>query len=158
MLKRYTLAIAAVVIGSMLVACDDASSPQLGDVQISYRVGSGSSTCEDVGIAFVRVYLVSETESAVDETFACDPEGQTVTLMDVEAGSYTVRVEGLDSSHAVIYSGESDEDALEVEADQTNGPVSVVLNQLSGHADLDGLRRPGRLLARRGRRHRHSSL
>lgn len=131
MLKRYMLAVMAIVIGSMLVACDDDTSPQLGDVQVTYRVGSGSSTCEDVGISFVRVYLmVSETESAADETFACDPAGQTVTMNDIEAGTYTVRVEGLDGTNAIIYTGESAEDALEVEADQTNGPVSVVLNQL----------------------------
>jgi hypothetical protein len=130
MLMRYSIAFLALVVSAALVACDDDTSPQLGDVQVTYRIGSGSSTCEDVNIAFVRVYMMtSETTSEMDETFACDPDRQTVTLQDVPAGSYTVRVEGLNSANAIIYTGTSTME-IEVEADSTNGPVSVVLNQL----------------------------
>jgi len=123
----------ALAISTVLVAgtaCDDEVTAQFGDLQITYRIGSGTSTCEEVGIAFVRVYLdVSETETALDEIASCTPDDQSVVLQDVPVGTYDIRVEGMDSDNGVIYSGATEEN-VEVVADQTNGPVNVVLTQL----------------------------
>ena len=131
--------------------CDDGTpAVQTGDLQVTYRVGSGSSSCADVGIAFVRVHIgISGTEDLLYDTFACDPAEQSVSFAGVEAGTYTIRVEGLDAATDVIYRGEG-ASPVTVVADRTNGPVNVVLDQLRpsmeiffGFGDVGGCDRFG---------------
>jgi len=135
MLKRAWLAACAVALISLLVACDDNTTAQVGDLHVTYRVGSGTQNCEEAGISFVRVYVsISETEDLVDQIFPCDPEDQSVIFNDVEAGDYTVRVEGLDGDNNAIYQGENTD--VTVEANQTNEPDPVRLSQILPSIEL----------------------
>lgn len=131
MMKRTLIALVAVTMIPLTISCDDETpAPQLGDLIVAFRVGSGSQTCEDVGITDVRVYVnISATEELIDETVACDPANQTVTFNDVQAGTYTIRVEGLDDNNNPIYAGELAA-PFTVVANQTNETGVVVLNQL----------------------------
>ena len=144
-----TLAFAAFV--PLGAGCDDGTSvTPTGGLEVTYRVGSGTSSCADVGIAFVRVHIgMTETTDLLHETFPCDPAAQLVAFVGVDVGTYTIRVEGLDAGTNVIYRGEG---ALPVSvvADRTNGPVNVVLDQLRpsmeiffGFGDVGGCGRFG---------------
>ena len=74
---------------------------------------------------------------------ACNPDDQAVLLTDIEAGRYTVRVNGLDRDGVTIYTGES-ASQVEVVANQTNGPVSIVLDQVEPSLQLwFGFAEPG---------------
>lgn len=129
MYKRASSMMLGLILVFALASCSE-ESIATGDLQVRYRIGSGSSNCDDVDIHSVRVYLLTSGGAEVaDETFACDPAGQTVLLEGIEAGSYAVRVEGLDRGSDVVYTGELD-DMVDVAGNQTNGPVTVVLTQL----------------------------
>ncbi len=116
---------------TVATGCSDKKSEvSTGDLQVTYRVGSGSSSCEDVGIDFIQVHIaISETVDLVNEIFVCAPDAQSITFTDVEVGTYTIRIEGLDGGNSAIYSGQGTT-PVTVLADQTNGPVNVVLDQI----------------------------
>jgi hypothetical protein len=151
MVKRALFTGVIVAFASLAAGCDDGTSVQaVGDLQVTYRVGSGSSNCEEAGISFLRVYIaISETEDLLDQTFACQPGAQVVTFNAVDVGTYTIRAEGLDSGNNVIYGGQATTPVTVVE-DQTNGPVSVILDQIRpameiffGFSDVGGCTRFG---------------
>jgi hypothetical protein len=131
MLKSTLLALVAAVLVPWTLGCGEGMEPTLtGDLQVTYRVGSGSSTCADVGIASLRVHIfVNGTEVVRDEIFACEPGAQSVTFADIQEGTFTVRIEGLDSGSRLIFAGEAFQ-PFTVVAGQTNGPINVVLDQL----------------------------
>lgn len=123
------MVLAAAAAALALSACEPDDDP-IGDVQVVYRVGSGTSTCEDLGIEDVRIGLMtSATSSTVDQSLPCAPGDQTVLLSDVPAGDHTLRVEGLDDAAQPTHSGEAGSD-VEAGADQTSGPFTVVLDQI----------------------------
>lgn len=151
MTSRAWVVILAALLIPALTACDDGEpTVQTGDLQVTYQVGSGSTSCEDAGIEFVRVYIsISETEDLVDQIFPCEPDDQSVMFNDIEVGTYSVHIEGLDTDNNAIYNGEATRDVT-IEANQTNGPVNVVLNQIRpslqiyfGFADVGGCDRFG---------------
>ena len=131
MFKKALIAAVTAALVAVASGCNtETPTAQTGDLQVTLRVGSGSSTCADVGIAFFRVYIdISETETLIDQIFACEPDNQSITFIDVDVGTYTVRVEGLDGDNGVIYGGQTSEPIV-VGADRTNGPVNVILDQL----------------------------
>ncbi len=130
MCKTVPITILTAIIAVAAGCSEKSSEVEKGDLHVTYRVGSGSSNCEDVGIAFVRIHIaISETEELLRETFPCSPAAQSVTFTDVEAGSYTISIKGLDSGNNAIYSGQGLL-PVTVLADQTNGPVDVVLDQI----------------------------
>lgn len=118
-----------VVFLGVISGCGEEEVTNYGDLHVEFRVGSGSQTCEDAGIAFIRVDVYSGETPIADETIVCDPAGQWVIFTDIVVGSYTVAVSGLNDQNEMIYRGESNQ-AIDVLADQTNGPVTVVLDQL----------------------------
>ncbi len=121
--------IAAFFALSSLAGCGGDGSVETGDLQIAYRIGSGSSTCAQVGIDFVRVRLMTSGGTQVlEETVACAPADQNVMLKDVEEGTYTVKVDGLAGGNNVIYTGTTG--SVKVLGKQTNGPVTVVMTQV----------------------------
>lgn len=129
-MKTYmtNLTVLAVLLGVMS-GCAEEEVVQYGDLHAEFRVGSGSQTCEDAGIAFVRVDVYSGETSIADETIVCDPESQSVIFSDIVVGSYALIVSGLNDNNEMIYRGESSQ-VVDVLADQTNGPVTIVLDQL----------------------------
>jgi len=131
MFRKTMMALSVPVLLFALVACDDdGPAAQFGDLHVEYQVGSGRDTCDAVGIEFVRIYvMVSEDEELLDEMFACEPTNQSVTLPDVPVGTYSIRVDGLNGDNEVIYRGFSSGE-VEIEANMTNGPISVSLDQL----------------------------
>ncbi len=112
-----------------LTGCSE-DETQYGDLLVEYRVGSGSTDCEAEGIEFLRVYIMaSETTVFLEETFTCDADSETVLFEDVEVGTYTIRVEGLDGDNNIIFTGDLTRE-VEVEANQTNEAGPVVLSQI----------------------------
>ncbi len=129
MLVKLSKAAAALALLVAFAGCDD-DPTLLGNLQVSYRVGSGSQTCEEAGISFVRIQvMVNDTTIAQDSTVSCDPTNQTVIFADLDVGTYLIRVQGLDGDNVVIFTGESP-GAVTVEADQTNGPEMIILEQV----------------------------
>lgn len=129
MLKNALIALLTAALIPLATGCDDETPDPTGDLQVTYRIGSGSTNCEDEGIVSVHIYLVQGTTNVTDEVVACDPDNQSVMFEDVAAGDYTVRAEGLNSDSAIIYTGEITA-PVTVEADATNGPEQVILNQI----------------------------
>lgn len=126
--KFFSILLSLVII-LPLYGCDD-DEVQLGDLLVEYRVGSGSTDCEEEDISFLRVYLMtSETTVYEEETFTCNADSETVLIEDVEVGSYTIRIEGLDSDNNIIFTGELARE-VEVEANQTNEAGPVILSQI----------------------------
>lgn len=118
-----------VAVAFVLLACE-AEQAQVGDAQVVYRVGSGSTTCAEVGIRSVRVSLLSSaTQVEVERISPCTPDDQTVLVAGVAAGQYFVRVEGLDAGAQPLYTGTT-ADRMEVKGGRTNGPFTVVLDQI----------------------------
>lgn len=144
---RFEVLALLAFLGAM-AGCDEDPVVMYGDLHVTYRVGSGSQTCEEAGIAFVSIdVLQDEVTSVAEETISCDPDSQSFIFDDIVAGSYTVRVEGLNDESDLVYQGESN-GTVDVVADQTNGPVDVVLDQLRpsvqlwvGFADVGGCER-----------------
>jgi hypothetical protein len=130
MLKKALIALLTAALIPLATSCDDETPDPVGDLQVTYRIGSGSTNCEDEGIVSVHIYLVQGTTNVTDEVVACDPDNQSVMFQDVAAGDYTVRAEGLNSDSAIIYTGEITE-PITVEANATNGPENVILNQIA---------------------------
>lgn len=129
MMKKALFALLIVALVPLATGCDDEPAPQTGDLQVTYRVGSGSTTCEDEGITAVDIYIMSGTTTVTHQIFTCDPDDQSVMFEDLAAGTYTVRAEGLNSDQVITYSGEVTT-PVTVLASTTNGPVNVVLNQI----------------------------
>jgi len=144
---RGVLGVAALI---AMTSCGEEPAAGTGDLQVVYRVGSGSQTCEDAGIAFVEVEVLDSSDTVVaDTTVVCSPDDQSVILEDIVEGSYNVVVSGLNDQNAIIYSGETSA-PVTVAPDQTNGPETVVLDQLKpsimvwiGFADVGGCERFG---------------
>jgi hypothetical protein len=144
--KVMSLISAAVLLGVMS-GCEEEEPTLYGDLHAEFRVGSGSQSCEDAGIAFIRVDVLSGETPIADETVVCNPEEQSVIFPDIVVGSYTITVSGLNDQNEMIYRGESSE-AVDVLADQTNGPFTIVLDQLRpsimvwfGFSDVGGCER-----------------
>ena len=146
-IKSYRLLGAAVLTLSLAV-CDDEVPPGTGDLHVEFRVGSGSQNCDEANINFIRVdVMASETNSIAEMTVACDPDDQSVIFEDIEEGTYDLRVQGLNGDNALIFNGTSSA-PVEVVPDQTNGPVTVVIEQLRpsllvwfGFAEVGGCER-----------------
>lgn len=131
MSQRAPTTLIVVALFSIASGCGDQTTPvRNGDLEVTYRVGSGSSNCEEAGIAFIRVYVeVSETEVLLDEIFDCEPTAPSVTVNGIPAGTYAIRVDGLDAGNHLIFTGRATL-PVTILADQTNGPTNVVLDQL----------------------------
>jgi hypothetical protein len=129
MIAKLTRGAAAIALVALAAGCEE--DPVLvGDLQVAYRIGSGTQTCEDAGIAFVRIdVMVNASTLAQDMTVNCDPTNQSVVFNDLSVGNYIIRIQGLDRDNNVIYTGEST-DPVPVAADVTNGPVTIRLEQV----------------------------
>lgn len=133
-------------------ACEEESGPDTGDLHVTYRIGSGSATCDAVGIRQARVYVLTSPTAPTavrDATVSCDPTNQSFLLEDLEVGRYYLRVEGRDADDHVIYVGTTST-PTEVLADRTNGPVLVIIEQVRpsiqlwvGFSDVGGCDRHG---------------
>jgi hypothetical protein len=142
----------AAVAGLGGAACDSGGSATMGDLQVTYRIGSGSNICTVAGIWSVRVYVLDSATSTTavrDKTVACDAADQSVLVQDLPTGNYFIRVEGRGVDDGVTYSGVTST-ATTVEADRTNGPVQVIIEQIRpslqiwfGFADVGGCDRYG---------------
>lgn len=91
-----------------LAACDDEATP-VGDLEVSYRIG-GVDTCDEVGLDNIIVSLLTTetaTESAAEAPGRCDLDSP-ITVRDVNARSYWVRVDGYNEDGILTYSGMSD--------------------------------------------------
>ena len=132
----FALLATGLLIGVAGCGDDGTADPIVGDLQVTYRVGSGSSNCQDVGIRFVRVYIgISETEDLRDLIIPCDSDAQFATFADVPVGTYTIRALGLDSASRAIYRGQAGAPTI-VLADRTNGPVDLVLDEIRPSLEL----------------------
>lgn len=128
MIKKAFVAVLTVALVPLATSCDDEEA-QTGDLQLEYRIGSGSTTCEDEGIVNIHFYVMSGTTTVTDDIFPCDPDDQAVLFEDVAAGSYTIKADGLNSESVIIYTGEI-ATAITVEANATNDGGTVILNQI----------------------------
>ncbi len=91
------------LLGAFLVGCG--SDP--GSVLVGWNVGL-SSNCGEAGIATVRITLEEEGGSTLgpfDASCAAGEGGATFRISDVDEGSYTITLEGLDAGGGVIYTG-----------------------------------------------------
>ncbi|MBN1773746.1 MAG: hypothetical protein JXB32_20965 [Deltaproteobacteria bacterium] len=135
-----------------LAACEEESGPETGDLHVTYRIGSGSTTCDAVGIRQARVYVLTSPTAPTavrDATVNCDAADQSFLLHDLEVGRYYLRVEGRDADDHVIYVGTTTT-TTEVLANRTNGPVMVIIEQIRpsiqlwvGFSDVGGCDRHG---------------
>lgn len=136
-----------ILLAGVMSGCAEEEPTLYGDLHVEFRVGSGSQTCEDACIAFIRIDVLFGETPIADETVVCDPEAQSVIFADIEVSSYAVVVSGLNDSNEMIYRGETSQ-AVDVLADQTNGPHTVILDQLRpsilvwfGFSDVGGCER-----------------
>ncbi len=131
MLKRAILGLLGLTLVLPFAACDDDPLPT-GNLVVEYRIGSGSKTCDDVGIDQVRVYVVNSLDdlsSPEARGFTnCDPEDQTVEIEGIDQGDYFIRVEGLDEDGNLIYEGQTnDRERIQGNEDNT---VSIRLIEI----------------------------
>lgn len=130
MVKKILLALSIAAIVPLATGCDDDTPPpETGDLQVTYRIGSGSTTCEDEGIISLDIYIMSGTTIVTHQIFPCDPDDQSVMFEDLTPGTYTISANGLNADQVIIYTGEVTS-PVTVAASTTNGPVNVVLNQI----------------------------
>jgi hypothetical protein len=131
MRTNIPLVLMTLVLGSSMVqGCGDESAAPKGDLHVVYRIGSGSIDCEEAMINSLRVRLSDPKGAEVlNDTFPCNPDNQGVVLQGVDEGSYDVMVEGLSGASVVTYTGQAAE-MVDVIGDRTNGPVTIVLNQV----------------------------
>ena len=79
-----------------LVATACNSGPTSGTLTVNYQIGLGD-TCEENGIATVRVRLDGEYEEEAD----CNPD-DPIVLTGVAAGNYDVLIHGLDATGTAV--------------------------------------------------------
>ena len=103
--------------------------PRIGTLIIKYRIGSGTKTCDEVGIESFNLYLYSGDVMVMDHKFDCNPDDTEVKLGDIEEGVYSVRIEGINRDGDVVYEGSADE--VEVTGNIENGPYTVILEQVN---------------------------
>jgi hypothetical protein len=129
-MQKALFALSIVALIPLATGCDDNTpAAQTGDLQVTYRVGSGSTTCEDEGIVSLDVYIMSGTTIVTHQIFPCDPEDQSVMFNDLAIGTYTITANGLNADQIIIYSGAAAA-PVTIVANTTNGPINIVLNQI----------------------------
>lgn len=132
---RNTFLALALAALPLVAACDDDPEPNpTGDLQVTYRIGSGSTNCEDEGIDSVTVFVMTGTTVVEQQLASCDPEDQSVMFQDLPVGTYTIRAEGR-TDDIIVYTGEI-ATPITVVADTTNGPELVILNQIPPALEL----------------------
>jgi hypothetical protein len=75
-----------------------------GSLQLSFQLGSGKS-CKEFGIKKVEALLVSKDESEYSEKVDCG-DGE-IRFTDIPAGTYSLKLYGIDSHNAAIKDSET---------------------------------------------------
>ena len=108
----------------VVTACEDA--PGAGSLQVFWVPGGMS--CADAKITDVRVRVLDGTADVVPAVTAGCPVGQSdagQVVPGVPAGTWSVRVEGLDSDGNANFAGQAD--AVTVRGGEQTAPPSIVL-------------------------------
>lgn len=115
----------SLLLGLLVVGCG--SDP--GSIAVSWRIGL-SGSCDEAGITTIRITLEEEGGSILGPFEAgCEAgeDGSTFKIADVDEGSYTIKLQGLNSDGGITYTGEST-GRTSVSAGKTSTPQPVPLS------------------------------
>ena len=87
-------------LGAMLVACDHGGGSGIGALEVHWQIKG--SKCALAGVSTVQVSVLVAETSVAAQTAACE-DGQVV-FEGLEAGTYEVQVDGLDTAGSAAWS------------------------------------------------------
>lgn len=116
------LAAFALLMMTVFAGCDDSQGP--GRLRAYWHLGS--QTCEDSGIAHIRVHVVTDGDDVVNPVLStCDQGSTGLAIGDVPTGVRQVLVDGLDELGVIRYEGQSGD--VTIHQDQETVIPSVAL-------------------------------
>jgi hypothetical protein len=124
-LMRRLVLVSSFSLGVLALGCG--SDP--GSMLVGWNVGL-SGNCAEADIATVRITLEEEgggTLGPFDASCAAGEGGATFKISDVDEGSYTIVLEGLDADGATIYTGRSSS-RTNVTEGKTATPAAITLS------------------------------
>lgn len=117
--------VSSFLLGALAAGCG--SDP--GAISVSWSVGL-SGSCADEGITTVQITLEEEGGSTLgpfEATCTAGEGGGSFKISDVDAGSYTISLVGLDADGNVIYTGRSSSRA-NVSDGKTATPAPITMS------------------------------
>lgn len=127
-MRHLALALAASVLGTgcIIATDDDGCDPRTITVEwVGFTTGDGNRLgCAAAGVSFVDIYM----DGAFVETWSCADGGALIT--DVQAGVYTLTVEGVESNGRIAFREELDVNA------NSCGDRLVRVSPAEGYVDL----------------------
>jgi len=101
-MERTAVALGISLALTLFPGCMGESGPSTGIIDVSWQVKN--STCSNAGISTVQLDLLQDSGRVLTRREPCT-DG-TMTIPDVEAGTYELRLQGLDSNDLAIYQAE----------------------------------------------------
>lgn len=100
-----------------------------GSVLVGWKIGLNSN-CGEAGIATIRITLTEEGGSTLgpfEASCAAGEDGATFKISDVDEGSYTIELEGLDAEGTAVYTGHS-ASRVNVSEGKASTPPAITLS------------------------------
>lgn len=110
------------LLGVLAIGCG--SDP--GSISVQWDIGL-SGSCDDAGVTTVRITLTSSDGTMGPFEAPCSAGADGFQIDDVDTGSYSISLEGLDADGNVIYTGRSSSNS-NVSEGKTASPAAIVMS------------------------------